>query len=313
MKANGQNLAEYSIVIGLVALVSMGALALFGQSISQGLGDTLAFGQSGNPAGSGLENTPQLNQGNPFPDLPGKRITIDLGNGKSLTLNYADPVAVAESSGGNGVTENALAVIKQMVAQLREQGEDEAKIVELEKLALEGQKIKSLQQQIEAKFPKEGFASVNERFNFVKDPANSIVVEGKEMTLLDASSVLSFTLTSDTYDSDLYQYLYNYNQNNTYTDSNYYKISHSLYYGKAGPLYDYMQQLLKVEDSGLLSNPVLKSLVKDDFSRQIFYSSNQTFIAPTQAEVGALVKTTRTSSNNICALSNSVTCQDRAG
>lgn len=87
MRPRGQNLAEYSIVIGLVVLVSMGALVLFGQNISAGLGDTLALGHGENPAGSDMGTIPPANLVNPFPNLPGKVMTVELGNGQSLTLN----------------------------------------------------------------------------------------------------------------------------------------------------------------------------------------------------------------------------------
>lgn len=310
MRKRAQSLNEYILPIALVGLVGIVSLSLMGGNLNElfnGMIDTKkkpvvvqnttieAF------PGNGLESNADV----PFANLPGKKIQVDLGNGKTLHLNMADPVAVAEASGGNGVTENALAVIQQIITQLREQGEDEAKIAELEKLALAGQKIKTLQQQIEAKFPKEGFVDNQARFDFLINPVNNIVVDGQETTLLKASASLSYNYDfSNDYDGHYDSYFY-------YSGNDYYFDDYN--YDRLGVLTDFRRQLQKVESSILLSNPALKHLVKEDLSIQIFNSSAQTIQAPTQAEVGALVRRTRNHSNDICTLSASATCQDRSG
>ncbi|MBY0406001.1 MAG: hypothetical protein K2X66_19010 [Cyanobacteria bacterium] len=255
----------------------------------------------------------------PFSTLPGKIVQLDLGNGKSLNLNYPNPAAVADTAGGNGVTENALSLIKQIAQQLRDQGEDPTKIVELEKLALAGQKIKDLQKQIETKFPIEGFTSDQDRFNFLNDPANNILVEGKETTLLDASAMLSvYNNNNNPKQSKFENYNYNFinNNNKNANNINYYNFNYDYFINSnkftQTPLYNFMGQLKTVESTGLLlSNPLLKQLVKDDLSFQIFNSANQTVRVPTKSDVSELVKTTRAGSNDICTLSKSTICQDK--
>lgn len=318
MKQKGQNLAEYSIAVGLIAIVSIGALSVLGQNIAQGLGDSISIASNGTGAGNINGVLQPTNLNNPFPNLPGQRITVDLGNGKFLNLDMADPASVAEAAGGNGVTENALAVLKQAIDQLREQGEDPGKIKELENLAREGQKIKDLQKLIESKFPQGGFASTNERFDFLTNPANNIEFNGQTMSLLEASGSLNLTFSHSTPDN-----YSEYDQSTQYTQTGYYDVddtknyfnynNNNLVSQHPGVILDFMRQLELVENTGILSNPALKQLVKNDLSRQIFTSAGQTFQAPTRADVSALVQTTRSSSNNICTLANSVDCQDRTG
>lgn len=230
-------------------------------------------------------------------------------------------MAVAEAAGGNGVTENALSVLDQMIAQLQEQGVDPAKIAQLEKLSQAGHKIKAIQKQIEAKCLQQGFKNDLERYNFLNNPANSIVVNGKTMKLLDAARLLSLEGSSSVYTSATLKEIYIHHGDSISLKSNY---DYSLAHFEAGPLsaydnievppiFNFMLQLREVENSGLLSNPTLSRLVKEDLSRQIFNSSDQTLLVPTHSDVAALVQTTQTSSNAICSLANAVTCQDRAG
>ncbi|MBY0406002.1 MAG: hypothetical protein K2X66_19015 [Cyanobacteria bacterium] len=321
----GQSLSEYALPIALVSLIGIVSLSLLGNTLSDMFTNLVT--QKNNTGivaikppskfqNSGGNNTLTATSNIPFANLPGKIVQMNLSNGKSMTLNFANPVAVADSVGGNGVTENAVALLQQIAQQLRDQGEDPNKIAELEKLAQYGQKIKDLQKQVEAKFPKEGFKSTVDRFNFLINPANSIMVEGKETTLLDASSLLSsYNGTPDYFPKNSFQ---NYdvkfvssNSNQKYDGiyANYFRSNRET--TEKTPLVNFMNQLQKVENSGLLSNPQLKQLVKDDLSFQIFNSANQTVRMPTKSDVSELVKITRVGSNDICTLAKSTLCQDR--
>lgn len=337
MRQKGQNLGEYGIAFGLIVVVSIAVLSLIGTNVSDLFTGSIkkkSPAQTARATSNSSAPATSLASGNlPFSNLPGKLVQVDLGNGKSLQLNYADPVAVAEAAGGNGVTENALAVLDQVIAQLKEQGEDEAQIAELEKLAMAGHKIKDLQKLVEAKYPAAGFRNNRERFQFLSDPANSVVVDGKEVTLLKTLKLLNgagMALSGDK--GDFFAHYAYYDayikgsdldprnddrntlpENAFYTDKTFNNYTHSIFNNDYMPLNEFMYQLDTVKQLGILSNPVLKRLIADDLSRQIFISSSQMAQVPTRSEVGKLVQITRTSSNDICTASNAVTCQDRAG
>ncbi|MBY0403165.1 MAG: hypothetical protein K2X66_04645, partial [Cyanobacteria bacterium] len=149
-KMKAQSLSEYMLPIALVSILGIVSLSVLGGNLNTMFTGLIGTKPPSPPAtvsnrANFLTYTPSPNYKNPFPTLPGKNITVDLGNGKSLSLRMADPVAAAESAGGSGVTENALAAIEQITAQLKAQGEDPSKIAALEQLALKGQRIKDLQ------------------------------------------------------------------------------------------------------------------------------------------------------------------------
>ncbi|MBY0404618.1 MAG: hypothetical protein K2X66_12015, partial [Cyanobacteria bacterium] len=327
----GQSLSEYVLPISLVSLLGIVGLSLLGNNLSTLFTNTISTKQNPGMITRNAPSIPQNVGGNnpltassniPFSNLPGKMIQMNLNDGKSLTLNYADPVAVADSAGGNGVTENALAILKQIAQQLREQGEDETKVVALEKLAQYGQKIKEIQKQVEAKFP-EGRLEVDiDRFNFLTNPDNNILVDGKEMSLLEASAMLTTfenndrNIKLDTFDA--YSSLFTSNKNNaiTYNARMNFNSFNTTYtptpnQTTSSPLINFMAQLKTVEDTGLLQNTLLKQLVRDDLSFQIFNSSNQTVKVPTKFELSELVQRTRNNANDLCSLAKSVTCKDR--
>lgn len=315
MRKAGQSLNDYFLPLALVGVVGIVSLSLIGSNLSDLFSNMI--GKKKNTAVAATANaaavptnalTSQTNTS--LSNLPGQTVTINLGNGKSLKLDYADPVAAAESAGGNGVTENALAVLQQVINQLREQGEDETKVAALEKLAQEGHKIKNLQKQIEDLFPTKGFSDQESRYAFLIDPANSIIVDGQSMTLMQAASSLhhynyTFTNEEDRFKLNAENYT-KFNYDNSFETYDYNNLSN-----ESTRINSFMAQLQAVENSGLLDNPALKRLVKEELARDIFTSSSQTYAAPNKTEVAALVKTTRNSSNNICTLANSATCQDR--
>lgn len=341
MKLKGQNIGEYGIAFGLIVVVSIAILGLIGSNVSDLFTGSIkkkSPAQSASATSNSGAPAVALASGNlPFSNLPGKLVQVDLGDGKSLRLSYADPVAVAEAAGGNGVTENALAVLEQTIAQLREQGEDEAKIAELEKLAMAGHQIKDLQKLFESKFPPKGFANNQEKYDFLLDSANSIEIDGKRMTLMEAapllngstlgSSILKLTSCNGEKVNTCYGAYDTYLRRNDLVQSNdseLFALMKDAYFAQdnfeitfnasaSGPIGKFVQQLRKVESTGLFSNPALKSLIRDDLSRQIYNSSFQTYMVPTKADVGALVEVTRTNSNDICTASNAVSCQDRSG
>lgn len=324
MRSSGQSLTEYSLVIGLVILGATGGLMLLGQNVSTQMQSSLAI--AGNPsplvASSGNNNLQPLSaaSGNPFANFPGKTITLDLGEGRVLNLNYANPPAVAESVGGNGVTENALAALDQMIAQLKTLDPDNPVISDLVALSKEGHSIKFVQRAIEAKFPAEGFPDNESRYKFVTDPTNTITLpNGQVMTMLDAMDSLSFNngrsvakeqknalfYRNADYQADLESvktdfFIGSFNNREGYS------------YSDENPIARFINQVKAVEANAFVqSHPALKTLVVETLSQDIYLSSNHTHLAPNKADVKQLAETTRENANQICTQASSASCQDR--
>lgn len=310
---NGQSLTDYALVVGLVSIVGLGTLSLLGQSIQEGMNNLMgmAGGQGPSPGG-----TPPVDDGGNIvapPAQPLTNMTITLANGHSLTLTSSDLAAVAETAGGSGVTENALALIEQLINNLSNEDPPPPGLNELAILAQKGHAIKDVQKAFEAKFAAHGpFASEADRKAFMLDENNKILVGTEMVTLHEAAKMLGNNYT------DLYTNPAQFNDYYRYvTQEGYVKESDGHIVRDADGnkvqvgsyLKDFMDQLTTVKNSGLLNDPVLKQLVEKHLSMQIFMSSNQTMNAPSNADVVELVNTTLTNSNGICSISNNVTCQ----
>ncbi|MBY0403362.1 MAG: hypothetical protein K2X66_05655, partial [Cyanobacteria bacterium] len=155
----------------------------------------------------------------------------------------------------------------------------------------------------------EGFDSKGGRTNFIVDPANSVILDGAPITIANAYIYLQGAVESVA--------LSNRHASPSYRDANFFIQEYQNFYGfhnsnQPSPLKDFMNQLKQVENTGLLSNPTLNQLIKNDFSMQIYLSSTQSPYAKTKPDMGAFVKTTQTNANNICTVSRAITCQDRS-
>lgn len=305
----GQSLAEYGIALGLVAVMAIGTLAVLGDTIQGGMNGVFQpFGPQPSPA-SPAAPTVALASFNPdgplspFAKLPGKNVTLDLGNGKVLYLVYPNPTNVAEVAGGNGVTENALAILDQAIFQMEQPPKaDPAEIAALKKLSEEGHKIQAIQKALDDATPSDLPTDAAARFNYLQTHfitiADPVTGQPRQVSLMDAGSTLRGKSSDDlsqipVAEADLRQ-------------SNIIKNS--------SQLYSYLTAVQQVKDSPILQNsPALKDLVLKDLGQQIFDSSWATASAPTKDDIKTLTQTTRFNSNQICTLSNSATCQDRAG
>lgn len=315
MRYSGQSLSEYALPICLIALIGITGLKLVGDALVGQFGD-LAEMTSGKPSKKvALKNPSSLIPSglNPYPNIPGKNIRIDLGNNKSLNLSLADPALVAETAGGNGVTTNALASIDQMIAQLKELKPDDPSIPELIKLSEAGHRIKDIQKAVDEKMPPGGFPDLKAKYAFLTNPANNVMVNGQSMLLLDALRAMG---NGSRFDYRSYEdYAAKYKPQmfpSTDFDSYSNATSGGLFdYGNNFIMFAFMSQLSKVQNIGALQNPDVKKLV-NDLGRQIFTSGTQTVTVPSKDEMKTLIQTTRTSANDICSTGNGVTCQDHS-
>lgn len=301
MRQPGQNIVEYSIVIGLVAIVSVGGLLLFGQNMSQGLGDTLAVGQSGNPVATGFGSGTPSNPPNTSSGLPGQLVTIDLGNGKSIQFTYAEPVAVAEALGPLGTTDNAVAAIRQIIEQLRAQGADPNTINQFEELANKAHDIRQIQEAIKNATPDHAIGS-NDEWAAYADGIQIRMHNGEMKTLREATTLLGAQngLNFELQQQNLIDGSYN-----RWTQE---EIDNS-------PLLTYMSTLQGVNELPEVQNsPALRALLNNVFSSQIYSSSGSTFtVAYNGGDLTGYINTVRQNANNICTIGQGTTCQDQPG
>lgn len=104
MKNTAQNLSEYTLAIGLICLVTIGALATLGNTLNQGLSETMSFQEpitpAGNPTLVGLGT-----QGSGQPNTPGSSnltITNPDGSQFQLTGMPIDAALSVETVGSDG-------------------------------------------------------------------------------------------------------------------------------------------------------------------------------------------------------------------
>jgi hypothetical protein len=160
-KITGHSLSEYSLIVGLTVIVAIGGLSVLGLQVSDLLGNTITKSSgpknviaTGNPNGAkilgpgvgGFFLSPQqidtiLNQS--------PTQTLDLGNGKKLTIPNPNLNALSETLGPNGSTEVGLALLKRLQEALIAQGIDPNSIPEMAFFANAAHKTSDIQKQSE--------------------------------------------------------------------------------------------------------------------------------------------------------------------
>lgn len=335
----GQSLSEYLLPVGLVCILAISFANMVGGNITDLFGSMITKNSSSRSiptttvATGNTRRTSTLGIPTSVANVPPglqafKQVSVDMGNGKVLTLNYTMP---AETVGGNGnskVTENALFMLDQIVSQLEEEGLETPENIEmLRKLSELGHDIKGIQQLVQNKMPAEGFQSAEEQWTYLN--ANTIELNGKSISLLEALKKLNIDGTSSRFKtkteflsalanpdlrkpSSMDGSINNLNANNfTNWSISYFTSSEPLKQNAMKqPLTAFMQQLANIRSAGILKNPVLAELVQNQLSRQIFDASNQTIFAPSSAEVQDLANVSKTNANHICTISQYSSCQD---
>ncbi len=150
----GQSLQEYSLVIGLVVMASVGALAICKDQLSGMLTNTLSSGQAPLVANAGPTSGTNPALQNPL-NTTGNPITILFGNGQSMTLQMPNQQNLMETVGPNGVTEGNLAALQQMIDTLKSQpGTDPGVFQALEAMANTGHLIAQQQAAMDESYRK---------------------------------------------------------------------------------------------------------------------------------------------------------------
>jgi hypothetical protein len=311
----GQSLSEYGVIIGLVVIALIVPLTTLGDWTRTLFQGTIRTGVTPPPAavtvsaGTGAlvpggGATPAAFQavGMPVP----RNYAITLSNGRTLTIPLADPAAVVETAGGSGMTGNALAALDAMIRQLEDPAmqTDPALLDSLRLLSLRGHDIKAAQQLIESHLPQEGFPDQQAKDLFMS--RTKVMHNGQEVSLQQLTNGLNnFPQTVEqvplTHEQIINRGLVSVLNGTDPGDRTYFRGRELMY--------DFLAQYYQIQQSGLLQDPVLKQLVGDQLTRQIYVSATSTSMTTDKTELKALVQTTRAGSNGICTLSNYTDCQ----
>ncbi|MBY0403179.1 MAG: hypothetical protein K2X66_04715 [Cyanobacteria bacterium] len=331
---DGQTLSEYALalcLIGVVAIVGLVNLSgsvngLFDNMISnksRGVEDNFTpdvGGGSGSPlpgsggtlnlgtvsSSSGL--LASFNYKTPFSNLPGSQMEIDLGSKGKFNFNIADFKATAEAAGGSGVTLNAIALIQQLLDQLEKNPElaDPASIDALKELSRRGYQLAGLQDKVQNLLGGQVFTTSKEKAEFIST-AKIDLGDGKgEQKLSDVALYFDsgFYLPSGSQGLPTFQggrSMMQFDQS-LFTDPGTAPVSTQYF----------MQQMERVRSSKfMLDNPVLRDLVINAASKQIFVSSLSTPYVMSGAEVGELSKITDSRAKVICSASKNNDCKPR--
>lgn len=305
----GQNLTEYTLPIVLVVIAS-GAM-LFGPNLANTMLGQINNANSGELEGKSIriKSLGDVNkipgvvipQDNEFSNLPGKSYTVTLSNGQTVSLNMADPEAVAEIMGGNGITGNSLSALDQLIEDLRTKDPSDPKIPMLSALSEKGRTIRDLQALIEAKLPPGGFENPEARTHFYD--TTTIHYNGEDIPISSIAGKLNW-FYNDHPDYNTNHQELAYEANLLFYDGYKPDAGHD----PTAPINQFMDQLSAIRNSDLFQDPAMKSLVNEVLAKQIFLSSVQTLFAPTKADVVTLVERTGISSDKLCKVSSAVSC-----
>lgn len=145
----GHSLSEYGLAMGLVVIVGITGLSTLGSQVDGMFSNMVASKQSQliNQAQTTFYATPSQVQTilNQSPTQ-----TIDLGNGKSITIPQPNFDRLQETLGPNGTTEVALALLERMKLAMKAQGIDLNTMPEMAFFANSAHNTSHLQKQAEA-------------------------------------------------------------------------------------------------------------------------------------------------------------------
>jgi hypothetical protein len=317
--------------VAIVAIASLSQLGGWTDALFRG---TIRTGQSGPaltanstnrpaipPVASGNSSLPAVPSSGLFSgSLPPQRLyEFTLANGRTLRIPFSDPAQIPETSGGSGMTYNAALAMEAVITQLEKMPEaDPALIASLRELAKRGHDIREAQFVIESKLRNQTFADENARNTFMNE--TRVDFQGENLTLMQLATYTS-TYGSDTtsgahrtryqsgsqvdFMTSLSDYV-NSAANNLILNGN---SPTSELFTSNKLLLNFVEQYQSIQSSGLLNDPVLKQLIGDNLSRQIFISSVSTKYASNSEDLNKLVGITRVNANGICDLSNANDCK----
>jgi Flp pilus assembly pilin Flp len=314
MRHTGQSLVEYSVALGLVAVVAIGSVIAFGQTLGGTLdgiqGFFLGAPNTASPLTAGGSNSGSgtATIDSRFANMNYDKVTMDLGNGKAISFFAPAMRDVVDTAGGNGVTDRAAYILRQLADELKRTDPTvtEEEYQDLVRLSELGYTMRDIQKALEGAIP-EGRNLPYE--DDVEEFGLQTVVNynGRQITFSELSSEIGHGLLKDPNTLALaleqnFQGIIN--QSVSYTDP---ALARR-------PSIEFTQLLHKIQNSNSFQNkPALKELVVNVLSKEIFNATMMTTNTYDKALIrDVLVPITGENSEAICGLSNSIQCQPKA-
>lgn len=243
-QSSGQSLAEYGIILSLVAIAGIGGLALFGGSILDGLrgmgpeqtATASAVSQGADPPGLNSTASTAV-QSQPPSEATGQTGNITLSNGKVVSFNsITDMVTSVTTAGANGTTTQLAGSLESLAQALLSAGEiTEAEASGLKDLANIGHRMAGMQKVIEESL---SLAETGNEF-YTMD----VAWEGKTIAMSSLSGQMDFEQVTGDWRVD---------------------ISNPDSLPGAGPeMQKFLKTYQQIESSGLMQDPAVFAQVND--------------------------------------------------
>ncbi|MBY0403806.1 MAG: hypothetical protein K2X66_07890 [Cyanobacteria bacterium] len=321
---SGQSLTEYALPIALVCILGITILGVLGTQVSGIFSNTLATKPPSKTPSNPINQSPVSSGGtsnnNLLANLPGKLLSVDIGNGQTLQLNYINAGDAAETAGPNGVTQNSLAGLQQIIQQFEQMPtSDPVVITSLKQLAQKGYETQ-MYQQVYSDFLKSGGSSPDQETltdNYAKmleygKPVISLP-DGSKISLFDlkqyigsntapaSASKLPPTKFMESFDKvyalDMTSVKGSNNGNNNFKG-----------------LQGFTTQLALIEKDGIFTKyPGLKPLLVDVLSKDLYAAAYSTAMSNNLEAIKGYTQRVGWRSDDICVTSRASSCKATPG
>jgi Flp pilus assembly pilin Flp len=320
LKSSGQSLTEYALPIALVGILGVATLSLLGSQVSGMFSSSIGTkspvsvsGLSQIPANSSATNS----MGSSLANLPGKMMVVPLGNGQTLRLNYIDPGIAAEAAGPNGVTQNSLAGLEQIIQQFEQMPTpDTGVIASLKQLAQKGYETQ-MYQKVYSDFLKSGGSApdqetINSNYSLMQDYFNSKIPlpDGSKISLHELRthigsnmSATSLARQQPSYFASGFEGLIARSRSSD-KENIYVPLD-------AKGINGFASRLAQIEKDGTFEKyPGLKPLVVDVLGKDLYLAAFSTAVSNDLSAVQGFTQRVGWRSDDICATSRATSCQE---
>jgi hypothetical protein len=275
--------------------------------------------------------------------LPGKLMTIPVGKGQNIQVKYINPGVVAEAAGPDGVTQNALAGLDQMIRQFEQMPTPDTSVIHsLKALSQKGRETQ-MYQKAYSDFLKSGARSPNQKvfadwqkFQDYQKPVVTLA-NGRKMSLFELRKNLGTLQASDATaqfpPSKFMEYfdatLFLAQSHNYVDDSLKYQFfldpknktnppqenSVSNMFIKITPetqgMPGYIAQLAEMEKDGVFTQyPGIRPFLVDALSKDLYVASFSTAISNDLKGIQGFAQRVGWRSDDVCVTSRAASCKD---
>ncbi|MBY0403808.1 MAG: hypothetical protein K2X66_07900 [Cyanobacteria bacterium] len=320
LKSTGQSLTEYALPVALVGILGVATLSLLGSQISGMFSSSI--GTKPTVSVSGVPKIPSnlsvvSSMGSALANLPGKMLVVPLGNGQTLRLNYIESGVAAEAAGPNGVTQNSLAGLQQIIQQFEQMPNPDAGVIaSLKQLAQKGYETQMLQK-VYSDFLKSGGSApdqekINSNYSVMQDYFKPTLTlpDGSKMSLFELRSHIGSNMTNSS--------------TAKLPPSSFGKSFESLFARArssdkdinnvpldAKGINGFTARLAQIEKDGTFEKyPGLKPLVVEVLGKDLYVAAFSTAVSNDLDAVQGFTQRVGWRSDDICATSRATSCQE---